>query len=72
MADYGLQRAEYIEAFMKAVDWNIALSRFVAASGRQVPEVLVGKSAYAFVTPKTKDEARIQKTVPLYTDSFIP
>lgn len=84
MADYGLKRAEYIEAFMKAVDWNVALSRFLAASGRQVPEVLVGKSAYAIVTPAAKENGRVggrmrdpngpgtSRPVLFYSDSFIP
>lgn len=27
--DYGTKRADYIEAFMKIVDWNIVASRFV-------------------------------------------
>lgn len=26
--DYGLKRADYIEAFMKAVDWGVVMSRF--------------------------------------------
>lgn len=29
MVDYGLKRADYIEAFFKAIDWNIAVDRFV-------------------------------------------
>jgi len=28
MLDYGLKRADYIEAFMKSVDWQIIASRF--------------------------------------------
>lgn len=28
MIDYGLKRADYIEAFMKAVDWKVAEERF--------------------------------------------
>ena len=26
--DYGLKRADYIEAFFKAIDWGIVLGRF--------------------------------------------
>jgi Fe-Mn family superoxide dismutase len=55
MGDYGLRRADYIDAFMNAVDWNVALSRFLAASGRQSREVLVGKSAYAVVKPMDEE-----------------
>ena len=28
MIDYGLKRAEYIEAFFKNIDWNVVLNRF--------------------------------------------
>ncbi len=28
ITDYGLKRADYVEAFMKAVDWNIVSERF--------------------------------------------
>ena len=31
MIDYGLKRADYIEAFFKAVDWNVVQQRFEAA-----------------------------------------
>jgi Fe-Mn family superoxide dismutase len=31
MTDYGLKRADYIEAFFKAIDWNVAQQRFDAA-----------------------------------------
>ncbi|MBI4563856.1 MAG: superoxide dismutase [Planctomycetes bacterium] len=34
MLDYGLQRAEYIEAFFQAIDWNVVLDRFAAALSR--------------------------------------
>jgi len=30
MIDYGLKRADYIEAFMKAIDWTVAADRFGA------------------------------------------
>lgn len=30
MTDYGLKRADYIEAFFKAIDWNAAQNRFSA------------------------------------------
>ncbi len=30
MIDYGLKRADYIEAFMKAVDWAVVEERFVS------------------------------------------
>jgi Fe-Mn family superoxide dismutase len=32
MLDYGLKRADYIAAFFKAVDWNVAQQRFDAAA----------------------------------------
>ena len=28
MIDYGLKRADYIEAFFKAIDWNVVVDRF--------------------------------------------
>lgn len=28
MIDYGLKRADYIEAFFKAIDWSVAINRF--------------------------------------------
>jgi Fe-Mn family superoxide dismutase len=28
MIDYGLKRADYIEAFFKNIDWNVVQSRF--------------------------------------------
>ena len=28
MLDYGLKRADYIEAFFKAIDWEVVASRF--------------------------------------------
>lgn len=28
MIDYGLKRADYIEAFFKAIDWSVVVSRF--------------------------------------------
>ena len=31
MTDYGLKRADYIEAFFKAIDWNVIQKRFEAA-----------------------------------------
>ncbi len=30
LMDYGIKRADYIEAFFKAIDWNIAIKRFDA------------------------------------------
>ncbi len=30
MIDYGLKRAEYIEVFMKAIDWSVVEKRFVS------------------------------------------
>lgn len=33
ITDYGLKRAEYIEAFMKAVDWGIVSERFEDSAG---------------------------------------
>lgn len=32
MIDYGVKRADYIEAFFKAIDWNVVVQRFQAAS----------------------------------------
>lgn len=32
MLDYGLKRADYIEAFFKQIDWNIVTKRFESAS----------------------------------------
>ena len=32
MIDYGLKRADYIEAFFKAIDWTAAQKRFEQAS----------------------------------------
>lgn len=32
LLDYGLDRGEYIEAFMKNVDWEIASERYDAAT----------------------------------------
>ena len=32
MIDYGLKRADYIEAFFKAIDWSVVAKRFDAAS----------------------------------------
>jgi Fe-Mn family superoxide dismutase len=32
MIDYGLKRADYIEAFFKAIDWTAAQKRFDQAS----------------------------------------
>ena len=54
MADYGLKRKDYIESFMKAVDWNVAVDRFVAASGRRAVERVIGKSAHATAPPDKK------------------
>jgi superoxide dismutase, Fe-Mn family len=35
ITDYGLKRADYIEAFFKAIDWTVATKRFgAAASGK--------------------------------------
>ena len=31
MTDYGIKRADYIEAFMKAIDWNVVNDRFSKA-----------------------------------------
>ena len=31
MTDYGLKRADYIEAFFKAIDWSVAQKRFETA-----------------------------------------
>ncbi len=31
MLDYGLKRADYIEAFFKAIDWSVVAARFDAA-----------------------------------------
>jgi len=31
MIDYGLKKADYIEAFFKAVDWDIIVKRFEEA-----------------------------------------
>lgn len=31
MLDYGLKRADYIEAFMKAIDWGVVTERFDAS-----------------------------------------
>jgi Fe-Mn family superoxide dismutase len=28
MIDYGLKRADYIEAFFNAIDWNVVITRF--------------------------------------------
>jgi len=54
MADYGLKRSDYIESFMNAVDWNVALDRFVASSGRTAAGEMSGKSAVAkSMTTKT-------------------
>ena len=58
MADYGLKRIDYIENFMSAADWNVAISRFLAASGRQAAEVLVGKSARATVN-SNREESKL-------------
>lgn len=33
MIDYGLKKADYIEAFMKSIDWDVVSSRFDAARG---------------------------------------
>jgi Superoxide dismutase len=32
MIDYGLKRADYIEAFFNAIDWKVVASRFESAS----------------------------------------
>jgi Fe-Mn family superoxide dismutase len=32
MIDYGLKRAEYIEAFFNAIDWNVVITRFESAT----------------------------------------
>ena len=32
MPDYGLKRADYIDAFFKAIDWNAAAKRFEASN----------------------------------------
>jgi len=32
MIDYGLKRADYIEAFFKAIDWSVVVNRFDNAS----------------------------------------
>jgi len=32
MTDYGLKRADYIEAFSKAVDWAVVQKRFEAVA----------------------------------------
>lgn len=32
MIDYGLKRADYIEAFFKAIDWSVVSNRFSGAS----------------------------------------
>lgn len=37
MLDYGIKRADYIEAFFRALDWKVAAERFVAAQGRPKP-----------------------------------
>jgi Fe-Mn family superoxide dismutase len=34
MIDYGLKRADYIEAFFKAIDWKVAADRFDEASAK--------------------------------------
>jgi superoxide dismutase len=31
MIDYGLKRADYIEAFSRAIDWTVAAERYGAA-----------------------------------------
>jgi Fe-Mn family superoxide dismutase len=31
MIDYGLKRADYIEAFFKAIDWSVVQKRFELA-----------------------------------------
>lgn len=32
MIDYGLKRADYIEAFFNAIDWNVVITRFESAT----------------------------------------
>ncbi len=32
MTDYGIKRADYIEAFMKAIDWDVIYTRFTIAN----------------------------------------
>jgi Fe-Mn family superoxide dismutase len=55
LADYGLKRKDYIESFMKVADWNVAIDRFVAASGRKSAERVIGRSAH---TKANVDEKR--------------
>jgi len=50
LADYGLNRAAYIDAFMKAADWNVASSRFMSTTGRQASEMLVEKAMHTAVS----------------------
>lgn len=35
MTDYGIKRADYIEAFFKAIDWNVMEKRFEGVVGNQ-------------------------------------
>lgn len=34
LLDYGLKRADYVAAFMKAIDWNVVVGRFKYNPGR--------------------------------------
>jgi len=36
MIDYGLKRADYIEAFFKAIDWTVVVNRFNEASTKVI------------------------------------
>ncbi|MEK7665838.1 MAG: Fe-Mn family superoxide dismutase [Patescibacteria group bacterium] len=36
MTDHGLKRADYIEAFMKAIDWEVVTARFSTAKKIQI------------------------------------
>lgn len=36
MIDYGLKRADYIEAFFKAIDWTVVVNRFSEAAAKVV------------------------------------
>ncbi|MEM1586171.1 MAG: Fe-Mn family superoxide dismutase [Candidatus Bathyarchaeia archaeon] len=36
MIDYGLKRADYIEAFFKAIDWTLAVNRFNEATSKVI------------------------------------
>ncbi len=39
ITDYGLKRADYIEAFFKAIDWGVAVKRLGAVSGAKAAMV---------------------------------